>query len=76
MLEASIENMSPEIYEYYREMIDMFRNNLTHIIENFYEDGVFCNEQTSIDTLLKEVIAKACRNNYILLKEKYERYYK
>ncbi len=67
-----LECISPEIYEYYRELLDMFRADVKLAIASFYEDGVFAVD-AKVDALVKDAIKRACDTD-LLLAEKYECY--
>ncbi len=64
--------ISPEIYEYYRELLDMFREGVKKAIEGFYQNGTFATD-TKVDEMIKQAIKRACDAD-LLLAEKYERY--
>ncbi len=72
MLMNVLECMSPEIYEYYRETLDIFRADVKLAIESFYKEGVFA-EDAKADALVKGAIKRACEAD-LLLAEKYECY--
>ncbi|MBQ7776987.1 MAG: hypothetical protein IJ379_13810 [Lachnospiraceae bacterium] len=67
-----LEKISPEIYEYYRELLDMFRADVKQAIASFYQDGAFA-EDAETDALIKGAISRACEAD-MLLAEKYEGY--
>lgn len=77
----TIEYMSPEIYEYYRELADLFKENVRKAIQNFYEqtgkNSAVIKSGTAVEAadeaLFKEAVALACKKD-ILLAEKYEKY--
>lgn len=65
----TLEYMSPEIYEYYRELMDIFKSNVRKTLETFYTaDSVRGKE---CECLFRNAVLQACREN-ILLAEKYE----
>lgn len=77
----TIMNMSPEIYEYYRELVDIFKENARETTRRFYEvtgkisaalkgDALAADEDAS---LFKAAVAAACERD-ILLAEKYEKF--
>lgn len=75
MLYCTIENISPEIYENYKELVDMFRAAVKDVLAKNYceETENFCAEATGTDSL--EVFCKTVRRAcgaYLLLAEKYE----
>ena len=72
MLLQTLVVMSPEIYEYYREILDIFRESVKAAIVGFYEDGAFSKEGKT-DAMIKNTIRKACEEE-LLLAEKYEAY--
>lgn len=72
MLMNVLECMSPEIYEYYRETLDIFRIGVKSAIASFYKEGVFA-EAAKADALIKGAIKRACEAD-LLLVEKYECY--
>ncbi len=67
-----LEVISPEIYEYYRELLDMFRVDVKLAIASFYRDGAFAVD-AKVDALVKDAIQRACDKD-LLLAEKYECY--
>ena len=71
VLIATIEQMSPEIYEYYRELVDMFREDVKKVLNLYYKDGGFA-EQTA-GAKMTAAIKRACAQQ-VLLAEKYEQY--
>lgn len=72
MLMNVLECMSPEIYEYYRETLDIFRADVKLAINSFYKEGVFA-ENATVDALVKGAVKRACEAD-LLLAEKYECY--
>lgn len=71
MLYATIEKMSPEIYENYRELVDMFRAGVKRALAEYYsaETG-FAGDGDAVRTFCNAV-QSACKMD-ILLAEKYE----
>lgn len=69
MLMHTADYVSQEVYEYYRELVDMFRQAVRECIAAFYQENCFPGE----DTRLRETIAYACEK-YILLAEKYKQF--
>ncbi len=67
-----LEEISPEIYEYYRELLDMFREDVKQAIAAFYKAGFFA-ECAKTDEMIKKAIKRACDAD-LLLAEKYEVY--
>ena len=76
MLMNTIEQMSPEIYEYYRELVDIFRADMKRVLSAYYVDGSFT-ENGIVDEAaaekIRRSIRKACAQS-VLLTEKYEQY--
>ncbi|MBQ9142712.1 MAG: hypothetical protein IJX63_13145 [Lachnospiraceae bacterium] len=72
MLMNVLECMSPEIYEYYRETLEIFREAVKRAIESFYKEGMFA-ENATVDALVKGAVKRACDTD-LLLAEKYECY--
>ena len=72
MMLGTVENMSPEIYENYRELLDMFREAVKKVIENYYaeESDTFTGEANSVKVFC-QAVKKACEN-HLLLAEKYQ----
>ena len=71
LLIGTIEQMSPEIYEYYREMVDIFREDMKKVLNAYYKDGSF--EDAAAVEVLSDVIKRACAQD-VLLAEKYLQY--
>jgi len=66
----TIEYMSPEIYEYYRELLDIFKGNVRKTLDKFY--GKDAPAKDAADAArFKAAVLKACAED-ILLAEKYE----
>lgn len=66
----TIQHMSPEIYEYYRELMDIFKSNVRETLAKFYDTDA---ERESADQeLFKAAVLQACAAD-ILLAEKYEK---
>ena len=70
---CTIDNVSPQLYEYYRELVDLFKVNVNHAIRTYFENGSFGPVGAETDTLIRKVIAHA-GETYVLLAEKYEVY--
>lgn len=64
----TIEYMSPEIYEYYRELCDIFKTNVRETLEKFYAEG---KPESADAQVFKAAVLQACEAD-ILLAEKYE----
>lgn len=68
---STIELMSPEIYEYYRELMEIFKSNVRTTLDKFY--GVDAPEKdATLAEMFKAAVLKACAAD-ILLAEKYEK---
>lgn len=66
----TIQRMSPEIYEYYRELMDIFKANVRETLAKFYDmDAV---RDAADAELFKAAVLQACASD-ILLAEKYEK---
>lgn len=81
MLYGTIEKISPEIYENYRELVDMFRAAVKRVLAEYYTGeesaldanrGYFAEDVkgTKALELFCETVQKAC-GAYLLLAEKY-----
>ena len=64
----TIEYMSPEIYEYYRELCDIFKANVRETLDKFYAEG---KPEGAAAEVFKAAVLQACEAD-ILLAEKYE----
>lgn len=64
----TIAYMSPEIYEYYRELCDIFKKNVRETLERYYAAG---KPEGEAAELFKKAVLQACEAD-ILLAEKYE----
>lgn len=72
MLISTIEYMSPELYEYYRELVNMFKENVREVIARFFENGSFeAMADAESEKILRTAIATACKKD-VLLAEKYQ----
>ena len=67
----TIQYMSPEIYEYYRELMDIFKQNVRVTLDKFYGAGAPTKDAASAK-LFKAAVLQACGED-ILLAEKYEK---
>ena len=68
----TINQMSPEIYEHYRGLQDIFRANMHRLLEKIREQGdVYRVKDEEEKALLAACLEKACANK-TLLKEKYQ----
>lgn len=73
----TIDNVSPQLYEYYRELADIFKTRLGEAIRTYYHEGSFddekCEEPEEAERMIRQAIRRACEN-YVLLGEKYQEY--
>ena len=74
MLIKTIENISPEIYENYRELVDMFREMVKMTLVKYYDEARECfnGDKADIDKFCAAV-REACDKD-LLLAEKYQKY--
>lgn len=70
----TVEQISPEIYENYRELLDDFRSAVKRMLEQYYDDKEkkFAMDDTS-KKVFWDAVQKACAE-YLLLAEKYQGY--
>lgn len=73
MLISTIEVMSPEIYEYYREVVEIYRAVTRKVIEAFYGEGSFGVAGSVADEMIQNAIVRGCDMD-VLLSEKYMKY--
>lgn len=68
----TVEQISPEIYENYRELLDDFRSAVKHMLEQYYDakENKFAMNDTS-KKVFCETVQQACAE-YLLLAEKYQ----
>ena len=66
----TIQYMSPEIYEYYREIIDIFKANVRETLAKFYDTDAV--RDAADAELFRAAVLQACASD-ILLAEKYEK---
>ena len=68
----TVEQISPEIYENYRELLDDFRSAVKRMLEQYYEvkEKKFAMDDTS-QKVFCGAVQKACAE-YLLLAEKYQ----
>lgn len=71
----TIESVSPQIYEYYRELVDIFKANVRTAIDKYFEGEGFGPEGSKIDWQIRDAIAHA-GEIHVLLSEKYRDYCK
>ncbi len=72
----TIDNVTPQLYEYYIELADMFKTVAREAIADYYKEGRFtdgsgCAQES--EALIRAAIAHA-GETYVLLAEKYEQY--
>ncbi|MBQ8118047.1 MAG: hypothetical protein IJ147_08335 [Lachnospiraceae bacterium] len=65
----TIELMSPEIYEYYRELTDLFKRNVRETLDKFYGENAPAKDPADAERF-KTAVLRACDAD-ILLAEKY-----
>ncbi len=70
---GTIDNVSPQLYEYYRELVDMFRTGVKEAIAAYYKDGSFGAKGGRADQMIRKSIAHAGAID-VLLAEKYTEY--
>lgn len=71
MLIDTIQGISEEIYEYYRELIDIFREVVKGVMKEYPAEAVSGSGDDESDRLFASAIRKACEQD-VLLKEKYQ----
>lgn len=73
----TIDNVSPQLYEYYREMADIFKARLRESVSIYYRGGCFVmkdgGRQEEAESILRGAVRRACENG-VLLAEKYQEY--
>ncbi len=67
----TIQYMSPEIYEYYRELTDIFKSNVRETLERFYGASAPAKDAADAE-VFRAAVLQACEAD-ILLAEKYEK---
>lgn len=72
MMLGTVESMSPEIYENYRELLDMFREAVKRVLDTYYtaESDTFSGDADTVK-IFCDAVKKAC-DSYLLLEEKYQ----
>lgn len=72
MMLGTVESISPEIYENYRELLDMFREAVKKVLELYYaeENDTFEGNAETVELFCNAV--KAACENHLLLREKYQ----
>lgn len=72
----TIDNVTPQLYEYYIELVNLFKAAVKEVIADYYRDGRFIDGSASeaeTEKLIRRAIAHA-GETYVLLAEKYEDY--
>lgn len=72
----TIDNVTPQLYEYYIELVDLFKSAVKEVIADYYKDGRFTDgsaEEAEAEKMIRGAIAHA-GETYVLLAEKYEAY--
>ncbi|MCM1540750.1 MAG: hypothetical protein NC121_05755 [Blautia sp.] len=72
----TIDNVTPQLYEYYIELADLFKAAVKAVISDYYKDGRFTDGsagEAEAEKLIRSAIAHA-GETYVLLAEKYEAY--
>lgn len=72
MMLGTVENMSPEIYENYRELLDLFREAVKKVLVHYYtEENATFSGEADVVKVFCDAVKKACEAN-LLLAEKYQ----
>lgn len=72
----TIDNVTPQLYEYYIELADLFKAAVKEVIADYYRDGRFTDgsaDEAEAEKLIRSAVARA-GETYVLLAEKYEAY--
>lgn len=72
----TIDNVTPQLYEYYIELVDLFKAAVKEVIADYYKDGRFTDggaDEAAVEKMIRGAIAHAGKT-YVLLAEKYEAY--
>lgn len=69
----TIDNVSPQLYEYYIELVGLFKANVKAAIDRYFADGGFGQPGGQADLLIRSAIARA-GETHVLLAEKYRDY--
>lgn len=72
----TIDNVTPQLYEYYIELVDIFKEAVRETIAVYYKDGAFTDGSTDaaqLEKLIRGAISHA-GETYVLLGEKYQMY--
>ena len=72
----TIDNVTPQLYEYYIELADMFKSTVREVVAAYYKDGRFTDgspDAAESEKLIRGAVARA-GETYVLLAEKYRDY--
>lgn len=72
----TIDNVTPQLYEYYIELADMFKSTVREVVAAYYKDGRFTDgspDAAESEKLIRGAVARA-GETYVLLSEKYRDY--
>lgn len=72
----TIDNVTPQLYEYYIELADMFKAAVKEVVTDYYKDGSFSDGSTDAaesEKLIRGAVTRA-GETYVLLAEKYQDY--
>ena len=72
----TIDNVTPQLYEYYIELAELFKAVVQEVIAGYYRDGRFTDgsaDEAESERLIRGAIAHA-GETFVLLAEKYEAY--
>ena len=72
----TIDNVTPQLYEYYIELTDMFKDAVKDIVAAYYKGGSFADgslDSAESEKLIRSAVAHA-GETYVLLAEKYRDY--
>lgn len=73
---GTLMHISQEIYECYRELMDLYKKNVRRFIKEFCGEEGLCSGTApagGAEELFRESVRRACQK-HILLEDKYERY--
>lgn len=71
MLIHTIDQISPEIYESYRELVDLFRTGVKRAVGEYAPGGELTGQDQNAAKLFREALEIACAGD-VLLTEKYQ----